>query len=228
MDSSASGLNAAMYGCPREGGLRREQHLQESAPSAKARCGVTQSGPILGLRYARSAIFATEPANLRAKAEASMITNAHIDDEVAAVTRMAALKCRNCYGDELLMRNGEGDSPCPDCRDAQGQPTGRRFPGLVKPCPKVFALPKHQNWRGVKCWQCDGSMWMSVAPAEAMYWLMRQEPFHSLVQHPSGDYSVGWCAPVGGRFSVIGVGSTPLLAVAAAIDAADAAMANRT
>lgn len=135
-------------------------------------------------------------------------TQAQQDQE--SVARLAALPCKTCEGYKGLINKDRGSTdivvtPCPDCLDSQGQPTGRRFPGLSQPCHLAAN------------YDCKGTGLVPVSVAEAVLELMQQPGFGYVLKHAGG-------------FSVYirsgeGVASTPIQALEKAIMATEAANA---
>ena len=129
------------------------------------------------------------------------------EQETAAVARLAELKCNTCGG------HCDNYNQCFECDH-----TGRRLPGLVKECPAEFHNRHFTG--GIQCcsqYRCDGSRLLPVYPAEALHWLMGQESFIKLRRTKSSFYLADWFGNIGSS------GPTPLLALAAAIEASEGA-----
>lgn len=135
-------------------------------------------------------------------------------DEVAAVARLAALKCP-----ELLRVEQEG--LCPECHQIElcsvCSGTRRRFPGLVEKCLGNSNVPGEHcqypdgSWR--PCVICNLTGYYPVSPADALYWLMGQDEAWIGGPTLSGKWRAKW--DTGPTIP----GPTPLLALARAIDA---------
>jgi len=128
--------------------------------------------------------------------------------EQEAVARLSAMECPFCAGRQevrLIRPTDEGPVACPDCDG-----TGRNFPGLVRPCGC-------QQWApGVgKCEYCHRTGLVPVSPASALHWLMGRREFRLVEEVMIGlRYLATW-----GEEAQAGRGPTPLLALAAAIEA---------
>jgi len=124
------------------------------------------------------------------------------DQETAAVARLAAMECGECDDDGMrcpLYPGEEGPVICTGCCG-----TGRRFPGLVQ-C-YVTEISNDPTYTKVA---------VPVSPAEALHWLTKQENY-DLLENNGSIYLVGWWH---GGLCHMGEGPSPLLAMAAAIEA---------
>lgn len=148
--------------------------------------------------------------------------------------RLASMKCRNCYGDELLMQNGEGDSPCPDCQ-INGKPTGLLIPGLVRTCGDCGGRGvingkrcgiEHRTHSALGINEgCSGTGFVSVDEDTAL---------RVLLEHPNCSKVIQWSSPGSRKWEGYwcrepydyawvysgGLSDSPLLALTAAVLAA--------
>jgi len=117
--------------------------------------------------------------------------------EIEAVARLAALVCAGCSGsgDPFVYQQEEGDICCPDCLG-----TGLLLPGLMRNTNRI------------------------VTAAEALHWLMGQDDYWSVLNSHSLTVKRQTPAPEAVRYRACwrdcpNFGPTPLLALAAAIEA---------
>jgi len=69
-----------------------------------------------------------------------MTTETKTPGEILLESGVLEQKCIGCYGDELLMRNSEGDKPCIHCRNEKNEPTGYRYWQLRRECLCIEAV----------------------------------------------------------------------------------------